>query len=211
MVCAMPEIPSSLQLIINFLFYRLMLRNKADRATRALLREISRDNVDLFSSFDSTRSAPTRSGSSEPSAIGIVKRLSFFADEFDLYNFKGKAEKSEKLETTPEKPVKKEQSSSEKPQKNEKSEKSVVFQKPSKSKNETENKPAKKTERSEKIVPEKHEGKAKKSQTSTADPNSSKNNKKGRQTNNSLSTVTDTSALAHLENGGMKYRRMSNA
>ena len=39
-----------------------MLKNKADRATRALLREISRDNVDLFSSFDPSRS---RTGSAD--------------------------------------------------------------------------------------------------------------------------------------------------
>ena len=44
-----------------------MLKNKADRATRALLREISRDNVDLFSSFDSTRS---RTGSADSTVIG---------------------------------------------------------------------------------------------------------------------------------------------
>lgn len=52
-----------------------MLRNKADRATRALLREISRDNVDLFSSFDSLRSVPTRSASADSSAIGMSKAL----------------------------------------------------------------------------------------------------------------------------------------
>lgn len=49
---------------------RLMLRNKADRATRALLREISRDNVDLFSSFESTRSVPTRASSVDSSVLG---------------------------------------------------------------------------------------------------------------------------------------------
>ena len=54
-----------------------MLRNKADRATRALLREISRDNVDLFSSFDSSRSVPTRSASADSSAIGTSKALAF--------------------------------------------------------------------------------------------------------------------------------------
>jgi hypothetical protein len=49
-----------------------MLRNKADRATRALLREISRDNVDLFSSFESTRSVPTRASSVDSSVLGIT-------------------------------------------------------------------------------------------------------------------------------------------
>lgn len=51
-----------------------MLRNKADRATRALLREISRDNVDLFTSFDST---PNRSCSGDSSAISLGS-LSFY-------------------------------------------------------------------------------------------------------------------------------------
>ena len=51
---------------IAYLF-RLMLKNKADRATRALLREISRDNVDLFSSLDSTRS---RTGSADSTVVG---------------------------------------------------------------------------------------------------------------------------------------------
>ena len=54
-------------LILIYHHFRLMLRNKADRATRALLREISRDNVDLFSSFDSTRS---RTGSADSTVIG---------------------------------------------------------------------------------------------------------------------------------------------
>ena len=52
-----------------------MLRNKADRATRALLREISRDNVDLFSSFESTKSFPTRTASEESAVTGIDRNL----------------------------------------------------------------------------------------------------------------------------------------
>lgn len=52
-----------------------MLKNKADRATRALLREISRDNVDLFSSFDSTRS---RTGSADSTIIGNVSSIPYF-------------------------------------------------------------------------------------------------------------------------------------
>jgi hypothetical protein len=55
-----------------FCLIRLMLRNKADRATRALLREISRDNVDLFSSFESTKSVPTRTSSIDSSVLGII-------------------------------------------------------------------------------------------------------------------------------------------
>ena len=49
------------------LLHRQMLKNKADRATRALLREISRDNVELFSSFDSSRS---RTGSADSALPG---------------------------------------------------------------------------------------------------------------------------------------------
>ena len=63
---------SQIDSIVFFLNPRLMLRNKADRATRALLREISRDNVDLFSSFESTRSVPTRASSVDSSALGII-------------------------------------------------------------------------------------------------------------------------------------------
>lgn len=64
----------------------LMLRNKADRATRALLREISRDNVDLFSSFESTKSLPTRTSSEESAVIG--KRISHFLNfSFNFANF----------------------------------------------------------------------------------------------------------------------------
>lgn len=50
----------------------MMLRNKADRATRALLREISRDNVDLFTSFDSTRNRNSDSSAISP-GTGVTR------------------------------------------------------------------------------------------------------------------------------------------
>ena len=46
--------------------FRLMLKNKADRATRALLREISRDNVELFSSLDSGKEPTNESTKDSP-------------------------------------------------------------------------------------------------------------------------------------------------
>lgn len=69
------QVTTPKRLIVMFCNIRLMLRNKADRATRALLREISRDNVDLFSSFESTKSVPTRTSSADSSVTG---RFSFF-------------------------------------------------------------------------------------------------------------------------------------
>lgn len=64
-----------------------MLRNKADRATRALLREISRDNVDLFSSFESTKSVPTRASSADSTVVGVSDYSQIFKDgsEFQLF------------------------------------------------------------------------------------------------------------------------------
>ena len=57
-----------LQLMSGIVFFhRLMLRNKADRATRALLCEISRDNVDFFISFELTRNIPIRASSVDSS------------------------------------------------------------------------------------------------------------------------------------------------
>jgi len=43
-----------------------MLKNKADRATRALLREISRDNVELFSALDSAKESSKESIKDSP-------------------------------------------------------------------------------------------------------------------------------------------------
>ena len=189
-----------------------MLRNKADRATRALLREISRDNVDLFSSFESTRSVPTRASSVDSSALGIIspalKLLQF--TYFGGFFFTDKSmEKAEKMDSTPEKPpVKKEISPSEKTLKTER----PVANKPLKPKQECENKPAKKADRPEKSSAERLDAKSSsRSASSGADTAAKSNSKKGRQTNNSLSSVIDSSSLGHLENGGVKYRRVTAA
>ncbi|KAI9552769.1 hypothetical protein GHT06_020649 [Daphnia sinensis] len=174
----------------------LMLRNKADRATRALLREISRDNVDLFSSFESTRSVPTRASSVDSSVLE-----------------KG-TEKTEKNEVTVEKPAKKDTSLSEKNHNPEKTERSTSNKPPKTPKQESENKPIKKSERPEKNAAEKSDAKSNKNATFAGDTNNALaakcNSKKGRQTNNSLSSVIDT-AMNHVENGGVKYRRVVTA
>ena len=107
--------------------------------------------------------------------------------------------------------MKKEGPTTEKLHKTEKTERSVS-NKPLKPKQESENKPTKKPERSEKHVVERSDTKSGRSANSGADASSATakgNNKKGRQTNNSLSSVIDHSSLDHLENGSIKYRRVT--
>lgn len=117
-----------------------------------------------------------------------------------------------------EKPAKKETSKetslSEKNHNPEKTERSTSNKPPKTSKQESENKPIKKSERPEKNVAEKFEIKSNKNATVAGETNNTAaakcNSKKGRQTNNSLSSVIDTT-VNHLENGGVKYRRVVTA
>ena len=74
-----------------------MLRNKADRATRALLREISRDNVDLFTSLEPTRSRTSSADSSArspgmrnltPVAVIFVCPMTYIRISFSQRNWR---------------------------------------------------------------------------------------------------------------------------
>ena len=121
------------------------------------------------------------------------------------------SEKNDKRDVTPEKPVKKEISLLEKSHNPEKTERSVSYKQLKTPKQELENKPTKKSERPEKNNAERSDMKSSKNASSGADTNNTATkscNKKGRQTNTSLSSVIDTT-MNHTENGVVKYRRVT--
>lgn len=110
-----------------------------------------------------------------------------------------------------EKTTKKDVPLSEKTHNPEKIERSTTNKPVKTPKQESENKPTKKIERPEKNVVEKFDTKPSKNAPSGGDDNNvvaaKCSSKKGRQTNNSLSSVIDTT-VNHGENGGVKYRRV---
>jgi len=119
-------------------------------------------------------------------------------------------EKVKEPDSSPEKPVKKEIADrSEKVHKSEKNDR-VTTGKSTKHKHETENKPMK---RHDNKSADRSEGKSNRGSSSSAaeipvPKSSSSSSKKGRQTNNSLSTVIETNAAGQKENG-VRYRRVS--
>ena len=121
-------------------------------------------------------------------------------------------EKVKEPDSSPEKPVKKDIADrSEKVHKSEKNDR-LTTGKSTKHKHETENKPMKRHD-NKSADKERSEGKSNRGSTSSAaeipvpKSSSSSSNKKGRQTNNSLSTVIETNA-GQKENG-VRYRRVS--